>query len=381
MKLTSAIVTATLAIGACDKRADLDAEPGAAPPPIASAKSGLCQGGGGKSSDAVSAAFFPRKVAGFCLDPNAETRAYGAQTSEPIDQVCLEQFNGECELYKSYGLERVVTLRYVDGEGSDGSVTVTLSRFTTAEGAYGFFTRRIVGDEDPARLGSEKLVAGGVGALGAGSANVWRSRHVAELRYTNAQEPGERVVQLARGILPALSQRIGEQLPGDKSLPPAARALPSAHRLRLGIVHHTKDVLGIAGTGPGAVGYYQKGDQRWRVVSIVREDEDSARDVMKTLKREAGAKSLKGTTPPALALVQPAEDDGPKIEWIVARSGRAVFGVGDEAHALTPDRPAAAVAKSRLDQTGKLERIRQLLASPAPAGSARNQDPAKPSAE
>ena len=32
-----------------------------------------------------------------------------------MDDVCTSAFDGECEVYKRFGLDRVVVLRYVDG--------------------------------------------------------------------------------------------------------------------------------------------------------------------------------------------------------------------------------------------------------------------------
>ncbi|MET0793682.1 MAG: DUF6599 family protein, partial [Polyangiaceae bacterium] len=128
----------------CNK--DKPVERGAPPPPIASSKPGACASGGGTVKDAASAAFFPRVAADYCLDPNGEARAFGENAPNSLDAVCTELFDGECEVYKSFGLRRVVTLRYIDGKGSPGAVNVNLSRFATPEGAYGFFTKRVVAD-------------------------------------------------------------------------------------------------------------------------------------------------------------------------------------------------------------------------------------------
>ena len=68
-----------------------------------------------------------------------------------MDEVCTTAFDGECEVYKRFGLDRVVVLRYVDGTGAPNSVEVNLSRFTTSDGAYAMFTKRVVADGDPAR--------------------------------------------------------------------------------------------------------------------------------------------------------------------------------------------------------------------------------------
>src|SRR6185503_5898268 len=119
-------------------------------------------------TDSVTAAFFPRAVAGYCVDPNGDTRAYGDGAKATLDDVCTQQLDGECEVYKSYGLRRVTTLRYVDGGGTPGAVAVTLSRFASKEGAFGFYTKRVVADGDPARIALTEIPAGTLGTLGSG---------------------------------------------------------------------------------------------------------------------------------------------------------------------------------------------------------------------
>jgi hypothetical protein len=312
-------------------------------------------------ADAASAAYFPRRAGHMCIDPNGETRVYGAGTSESIDKVCLEQFNGECEVYKGYGLERLVTLRYVDADGSPGAVAVNLSRFTTPEGAYGFFTRRIIGGADPAERAPEVLAAGAAAAIGAGPAAVVRGNHVVELTYTNEREPTDRVGELARRALPPIAVEMGRRLPGDLALPAAARALPEAGRLRLGIAYEIRDLLGVPGAGGGAVGYYRDGDKRWRVACAVRPDEAGAADVIGTLAKALGAKAEKGTVFRALRFTLAIEGAGGKLEWVMARAGARVYAVGDEEYVAGGDRPAEEVAKGSLSLAQKLEILGKLV--------------------
>jgi len=367
--MAAAVALGLLAAPACDRKSDLEHERGAPPPPPpASASAGACQAGGGKPGDTVTAQFFPAKVQGFCVDPNGETRAYGADAPDGIDQVCLQQFDGDCEVYKSFGLERVVTLRYVDGGGSEGVVDAVLSRFASAEGAYGFFTRRLVGNADPAQAAPGALTAGGAAALGSGSASVWRAKYVAELYYINPDEPPERAIALGRAVLTPLAKQIGDRLTGELALPAAARALPAEHRVPFGVAYELRDLLGVAGTGAGAFGFYRDGKQRWRVLSIERPDEAGAKDVMESLKRALDGKWEKGTLPPAMQVSVSVEGGGPKLGWMFARSGSRVFGVGDEEYALGADATAETVAEVCLDRAQKLEKLRQLVQGPAPTG-------------
>src|SRR6478609_9264144 len=116
---SAALVVVACHVVACQKERTV--ERGAPPPPIASSKPGACASGGGTVKDSVSSAFFPRTAGDYCVDPNSEARAFGENAPNSLDAVCTELFDGECEVYKSFGLRRVVTLRYIDGKGSPGA--------------------------------------------------------------------------------------------------------------------------------------------------------------------------------------------------------------------------------------------------------------------
>jgi hypothetical protein len=314
---------------ACKRAPDAE-EVGSAPPPMPSAKPGVCAAGGGTPGDPVSARFFERAVGSYCVDPNSDTRAYGDGAPATLDDVCTQQLDGECEVYKSYGLKRVVTLRYVDGKGSPGAVAITLSRFASKEGAFGFFTKRVVADADPVHLSLTELHAGAAAALGSGIAYVFRGEHLAELSYTNEAESPDQMRDSGKRVLPDIAAAIGDKLPGDTAPPPAVTLLPMEHRLPMGIVYVVGDVLGISGLGSGAVGYYKDGDKRWRVVSLGRADDDAAGDVLETIKKIDRASVLKELVFPALAFSTQHDDSAPKTDWVVGRNGKSVLGVGDE---------------------------------------------------
>ena len=344
----------------CDKKPPPEADKGAAPPPIESSKPGTCAGGGGTVSDKISAPMFARTAGDYCVDPNGETRAYGENAPANVDKVCTELFDGECEVYKSFGLRRVVTLRYVDGKGSPGAVSVNLSHFASKEGAYAFFTKRVVADSDPVESAPAKLEAGGAGAAGTGIAYVWRGEHVVELSYTNEVESPDQLKASAQKAIPPIAKAIGDKITGDKEPPRAALALPSVGLISMGVSFTTGDVLGISGVGPGAVGFYKEGAKRWRTLSLARADEAGAKDVLATLKKVDGAKALKGATFEGLSFQRRDDDSSPKIGWMVCRKGAQVFGVGDEEHVLTGAMAAADAQKVSLSEAEKSERLKAL---------------------
>src|SRR5262245_48810416 len=102
------LACALLAV-AC-KKSSKPEEQGVAPPPIASSKPGACASGGATVSDSIAAAYVPRVAGDYCIDPNWEQKAFGENSSTPLDAVC-NLFDGECEVYKRYGLRRVFTLQ------------------------------------------------------------------------------------------------------------------------------------------------------------------------------------------------------------------------------------------------------------------------------
>jgi len=343
----------------CSKK-ESQQEQGVAPPPVESSKPGACAAGGGKVKDPVSAKFFPRTADTYCVDPNGETRSYGKEATGTLDTVCTEQFDGECEVYKSYGLSRVVTLRYIDGEGSPGSVNVNLSRFDSPEGAYGFFTKRVVADSDPLENAPKPLEAGTAAALGTGVAYVWRADYVAELSYANELEAPEQLAKSSARVLPPLAKGLGENLPGQSVQLPAVQRLPTAERIAMGVSYAASDVLGIAGVGHGAMGFYQSGPKRYRVIAIVRPDDAGAGDVYKTLRKVEGAKGLKTLPFDAVAFDQQSGEDGPKLSWVVGRKGNTLLGVGDEEFVATGGDDSAG---KLLSKTEKEEKLKALLES------------------
>jgi hypothetical protein len=358
IRLALAVV---LAVVGCEKKDDLGSERGAAPPPVQSARPGACASGGGKVGDATSAPYFPRVVGDYCLDPNGEAQAFGEGAPGSLDKVCTEKLDGECEVYKGLGLRRFVAVRYVDGKGSPATIDVNLSRFSSAERAFAFYTKRVVADGDPAATTMQSIDAGGAGVLGSGNAVVWRGEHVAELTYANELEPPDQMAASAKRLLPPVAAGIGGSLPGETKPLPAVAALPAEHRLPLGIAYAAGDLLEVHGAGPGAVGYYRSGERRWRVLGAVRPDEAGAADVTRTLAKLEGATTLKSVAFPAVAFTLRAPGDGPKLEGVIGRKGPNVLGIGDEEHALGTDVPAAEAEKKRLGREEKIQRLTSLL--------------------
>jgi len=353
------VIACALALG-CKKSAT-EVERGDTPPPVEAPQLGRCAQGGGTVTDPATTAFFARVVSGYCVDPNSETRAYGKSAPGTLDQVCTELFDGECEVYRAYGLERVVTVRYADAKGSTSTVNVVLSRFETPRGAYGFFTKRVVADADPMDSKAKPLQAGGAAALASTIAYVWRGSYVAELSYVNDAESPEALRQSAAKILPDVAKSMGDLIPGDVALPDTAGLLPSEALVPLGILYEPHDLLGVQGVGPGSYGFYAEDGRRYRLALLERTEEASAQDSFKTLKKVPGAVETK-TLPPVLVLTLHPGGEGVKSEWLFTREGNRVIGIGDEELVLNQATTEQARAKS-LKRQEKLDRLKKLVDS------------------
>lgn len=382
LALSTFVLTACSGCGKDDPKRGGDTPPPPPPPSASAAKAGACTGGGGELTDTVSAAFFSKKVSTYCVDPQGEVKTYGEKGKLSMDEVCTTAFDGECEVYKRFGLKRVVSLRYVDGGGGGGTVEVNLSQFADAAGAYGMFTLRVVAG-DPAEPSTPKVLeAGGASAIGTGRAYVWRGQHLAELQYVNEQESPEQLAKSSDAILKEVAKDHGAKLPGPTALPAAAQALPGEHRIANGIVFHPKDVLSWNGVGPGALGFYKEGDRRWRVLSIVKDDADQAKDAFKTMKAKPGTLPVPAMGDEAAHLVVGGgKDGGASVEFLVARKGNVIWGVGDEEYALRAA-GAAGLEKARLTKDEAIAKLKPLLAAGPPAGatSAGGSPSATPSA-
>src|SRR6202011_1468171 len=94
------------------------------------------------------------------------------------------------------------------------------------------------------------------------------------------------------------------------------------------------DVLGWNGVGPAALGFYKEGDRRWRTLVISKDDAEQAKDAFKTIKSKPGTLPIAAIGDEAAHVVVGGQAGGPKVEFLVARKGNAIWGIGDEEYAL-----------------------------------------------
>lgn len=376
MKYVSKRIGAALLVGALIGSAGLSCKKpedrrGAPPPPdpSPSASAGACAHGGGTISDSATSAFFPRVFDDYCLDPHGQSRSYGTGTDRNIDEICLEAFNGDCETYKSFGLDRVVLVRYVSNHGNAATIDAVVSKYTSADGAYGMFTQRVISEADPARKEAPKpMQIHATGALGTGIAYLVKGQLVVELTYTNVEQTPQQLQASADELLPKLSKLIAEKIPGNADAPIAVQKLPTENLIPLGIFFQPKDAFEVEGAGAGAQGYYAENGKRFRVISITRSDPEQAKDVLSSIAKKPGAQRLKDIADGAVR-VMIGDDDNTKTEWIVGRLGNQLIGVGDEA-AMMMDPANVKPEQVNLSKEEKIKRIRALLTPQAAPQSA-----------
>ena len=302
----------------------------------------------------------PRQLGGLCLDAYARVRAFGSDEREPVGRACDELLGLGCGDSEEQGLEHVVGLRYSDAAGGAAALDVVAMRFADAPSAYGHFTEQLIGERDPLELGATVIPAPGVAVLDGAHAAGWLGRYVVSANYSDESAPTAERARDVAARLPELFRGLLEALPNEPTLPLAVQKLPASNRIPLGVRLVQGDAFGVRGIGPGALGYYREGDKRWRVLSIVRPDADSAKDVLGTLGQNPAARPIRNAPLDALSFNERRLPREPHVGWVVGQRREVIYGVGDEATALpelTTAEREAAVKLSLLDKLAKLTRI------------------------
>lgn len=346
-------------IAACDP----EPPPRREPPPVDSRpKKGACSGAEDAPRDPFARALLPLRSGALCADPHSAEKAFGEDADKPFDRACDELLDGECEIYRKLGALRTMQVRYIDDAGSTGVATVLLTKFQTSEGAYAMFTLRVVGDGDPAsEVTPSRIEGASLGAAGVGNALVVRGPFLAEIVFTDESAGSAAALRkAAEPHLVPLAKAIGAKLTGDPSPPPAVALLPPAGQLPLGVRYHTKDVLGIVGVGPGAVGYYREGEKRYRVAAMLRPDGDQAKDLLALFGKEQGASREKAPYDGFVRLVVQPQGELP-AEWVFGRARGVVLGVGDEVRVLRDTMTSEERDKVLLSTRDKMEKLKQML--------------------
>jgi hypothetical protein len=287
----------------------------------------------------------PGRVGEFCLDPNADVRRYGEGTASPLDGVCVELFNGECEIYKGYGLEGVKTTQYVATGKGRASVSVVASRFRHSSGAFGFFTRRILGDGLPSQVTVVPLKVTGRAALGPGVLYLWRGKQVLEMNYVSESETPAEIEQNSAPVLRSLSASTSQLMLGTTTPETGVAVLESMSEASFGVLVRADGLFDLSGSGPYATAYFEASstshDPAYRLVTAERRDEAAVRDLLQLVTRNVPSHKLKGTTSHRVRWT--AEGQAPET-WLLTTEGNLLLAVAPLTGA---DPPSQSTPESR----------------------------------
>ena len=287
----------------------------------------------GAVDDPMSAAFFPAVVPGACLDPKGDTRTFGERAKSTLEELCTTAFDGECEVYRGFGVKRVVGVRYVENLGKQGTVEVYVNQFATSAGALGMFTKRVVGESDPSDAQAPKSFgAGERSGLGTGRGYVWKGSYLVELTYTNDDGTltQDAFKAAADALLAPLGKAIGANLPADATPIPSVSALPVGSLVPGGVNFFPTDGFRIPHLGPVAEGFYRDGAKRFRMFAIARTDANDAKSDMRLFKTRPKAKPESGIGDEAVSVELNGGQGAGGSSYVVARMGSTILGVGTE---------------------------------------------------
>ncbi|MFO0553130.1 MAG: DUF6599 family protein [Polyangiaceae bacterium] len=274
--------------------------------------------------DAEAKTFLPSNFSGFCVDPEDGGKTFGEGSQTAIERIA-DVFDGESRIYEDHKVKKVVQARYVADTGAPVSVNIVASRFDSSLLAYAMFTKRVVGDSDPADPSTPTATPGGGAAfLGAGNAYLWRDRWLLELVYQDDAAAPDVLEATSRKVLAPLVKTIGDRIPGDAELPKTVARLPKDHVLAAGRRFAVAGAIpGMPDSPGGAIGYYANGKQRYRVV--VSDQSDGA-------KAKAAFKALGGTE--GAVLVKTSKDGTAELQWVALVKDSTLFIVMDEPRVL-----------------------------------------------
>lgn len=346
--LVSSVVLASL--GGCDDKEKASRENAGTPPPPsapASATAAPCANGGDALTDKDLAPLVPRMAGNYCISGQASVYT--------MDTLC-EAIDGECEEYKGHGAKRYAVVHYVDASGKPNTINAVVTTFGDPTSAFALYSTRVVGEGDPATLKMKPLGAGGAGAIGGGTAYVWKGSQLLEMTFNteDANMTRDQIASASVAAMTPIAQAIASKLPGSTDPLPQVKALPAANEVPLGAALRDKDPMGWKGAPPAAVGYYKDGDKRWRQLVMLADSPAKASAAMQAIKAGGGAAAVPGVGDEATTVTVNG------AEWVVARKGTTLEGIGDE--------PMAANAP-KLSKDDKVSKLKAWLAAPAPAPS------------
>lgn len=265
----------------------------------------------------------PVDLAGTCVDASVDVRQYGAGAPQHLDVICSEFFHSECELFKSFGLLNVSTLEYAERSGTS-RLLLRVSEFEKIKGAFGFYSRRSVGESTPAEVQVCGLSVDAWAATGQGKLYLMKGRRVFEASYLNERETPAEQTEHAERLLSAFAKELAGQIDGELKLPKEAEIL-----VRLGVqpfdIRVAEDeILGVFGFGQHYLGFVEREGHSYLVHLSDQRDEDRAKDAYLRLKSQRLGKDQREKT---ILRVRHTEEGKDPITAFFTRRGSYLLGV------------------------------------------------------
>ena len=292
-------------------------------------------------------------VGALCTDQHATFRSYGEGAKASLGAAC-EVLEGDCAGYVRFGLRRVHVVPYVSAADPRARVTVTLLELASSEASFALLTERTLGESPDDYTKWERLDGEGTALLFGARALVWRASHLAELVYTDETSAPGRVAERGRALLEALARELSLRLPGKAELPLSVALLPKRDGGPQRIQFEHEHLFGIEGLGAGALARYASPGAEMPVAVLARADDDSAKDVLRTIRRLPGSRSLRGAPYEAVGAPIQEGEGGLRREWLFGRKRHVALGIGYEPDKL--DRK-----KRDRDRHAALLRLKALL--------------------
>ncbi|HTM45994.1 MAG TPA: DUF6599 family protein [Polyangiaceae bacterium] len=278
-----------------------------------------------------------------------------------LQEGCAQLGYQDCAEFAPFELEHIELQKYVQRATAPASVRAAVFQFASPEAALARFSILTLGAQDPVSLTARPVAIGTFGAMGDGVLRAVKGTRLLELSYANDLEALGSRSRNAEHALLTLAGEISARMPSDGALPNAVKLLPIAQRVPLGVSYFMRDALDVQGAGPAALGYYQDGQKRWRVLCIERNDADSAKDIALTLQKAPGFRRHKDSAFGAFELIVPIGGSSLAVQWVIARQEQRLWAVGDEVHVLDARLTDQEIAARRLTFADKLDVLHKLL--------------------
>lgn len=300
-------------------------------------------------------------VGALCIDPHATFRSYGDGEKAPLGAAC-EVLEGDCQSYVRFGLRRVHVVPYVSGADPRARVTVTLLELASPEASFALYTERTLGDAPGDAAKWKPLDEAGTAVVSGAQALAWRGSHLAELDYTDETSAPGRIAERGAAPLEALARELALRLPGKAELPLSVSLLPKRDGGPRKLLFEHENLFGIEGLGAGALARYgsaraspsDEAAAEMPLAVLGRADDDSAKDVLRTLRRLPGSRPFRGAPYESLSVPLQSGEGGERLEWVFGRKRHVVVGIGY--------RPASLERKKRdRERHVELSRLKKLL--------------------